>query len=99
MIKVVILCFFLKIIILCIWCNRKNMLTWFNVQKHIFQILYIISKVYIQFFLCFVIDKENVLKKRRTFAVYSLFPSNWPFNDKMVCVMTSYIKNELSHRF
>ncbi len=41
---------------------------------------------------CFVIDEEICVKKTEKFAVYSLFPSNWPFTDKTVCVVTSSLK-------
>ncbi len=51
------------------------------------------NQVSIQFLRCFVIDKENMHNKNfAKIAVYSLFPSNWPFTDKMVCVMTSSLK-------
>ncbi len=55
----------------------------------------IYSQVSIQFLRCSVMDKENMLKKNvAKFAFYSLLPSNWPFTDKMVCVMTSSLKKK-----
>ncbi len=54
-----------------------------------------INQVSIQILLCFVIDRICVKKNVAKFAVYSLFPSNWPFTDKMVCVMTSSLKKRI----